>query len=624
LLAQITAVSPDSTRADTTSVATPESLRVGKRVPPPKPPRPIIPAGGAAAISCVGDSILATTTIQDPREALRRGLGVQALEAGSPMEPEPLYLAIPGRDVPEIRVNGLPIASERWPESPILSDPLIAIDRGCLHRYAPIRSPLSATGGPQIDLREADSPTDRAISGFRLTRSSYATFAEEIFLRRPAGRYLLSGSYGTTKTNGRLLWGSVFGDALNLRMGGRLAGGFAEVAYDDGSYRNRLLSTKRGFLDRRGISLRWMRPDTTTGGGIEGALQWRHLDAGWRTLLGETRRNERTVFLHLLGERPAAGGMGALAFECEVMRIRFDRIPQAHRLQYDLGAGIAAGWTKMGMRWTHRISGGITRLAPLAPAPVFSIESETSLGAGPRAGSLLLHASRAVRNRTLPRLPTDGEAWIRQGLDLVEEKNGERPEGLWRGAVEVRRWFTPTIRVNAGADLLFDQGGYGGNETDLVLLGIDQQDRIPNAILRADRAFLSPFVGAEWKLPYGFRASAAGSITAARDGTRAELGLPASRAHGELGWRGKIFRGDLRLDLSLVGQAQSEIATPYARIAPQGIVDGLIRGRIGSADIFFVLANLADTQAVSMSWDGTFMLNPRRHYRAGLCWNFID
>jgi len=613
-------VAPDTGRADTSSIATPESLKVRVRVPPPKAPPPIVPAGRPAAIASASDSLLRASTDLDPRDALRRSLGVGAIEAGSPDLPEPLFAGIPGRDVPEIRVNGLPIAPARWPETSLLPLPLIAVGEGSLRRYAPIDGPLSSTGGPMIDVREGEIPNDRAVSVIRVTRASYATFAEEILLRRPMGSFLVGGSYGTTKTNGRVLWGNEFGESTNLRAQRVLAGGLGELAYDDGHHRDRLLATKRGFWNRKTWTLRWSRPDSAGGGGIETAIQWKHDDSGWWTLRGLTKREGRSVFVHGLAQRAWAGGMGSIAFETEVARTRFDRLNAAHALLHDVGTGVAVGWTRTGARRTDRVSAGIVRLAPLAPGPVFAAESEVGIA----GGSIHVHASRAIRNRTLVRLPTDGEAWIRQGIDLADEKSGERPEALWRAGIEARRTVGRALAIAAGLDGLLDTSGFGGSDTDAVLLGIDQQDRIPAAMLRRSRSFASPWGRAALDLPHGFRLSGRGTSTVAQGGVRAQIGLAAMRADGEIGWRGRLFKGDLHVDLSLVGHARTKVATPYGVLGGQAILDGEIRGRIDTADIFFVLANLTDIAAPSMSWDGSFMDIPRRHYRAGLRWTFVD
>jgi len=545
---------------------------------------------------------------------------VVAIEAGSPNLPEPLSAGIPGRDVPEIRIDGLPVGPARWPETSLAPLPLIAVGEVALRRYAPIDGPLSSTGGPMIDIREGEIPNDRAVSVIRVTRASYATFAEEILLRRPIGAFLVGGSYGTTKTNGRVLWRNEFSESTNLRARRRVAGGFGELAYDDGHHRERLLWTKQGFWNRKTWTLRWSRPDTANGGGIESAVQWKHDDSGWWTLQGLTKREGRSVFVRGLAQRAWAGGMGSIAVETEFARIRFDRLDVEHELLHDLGAGVAVGWTRTGTRRTDRLSAGIVRLAPLSPGPVFAAEREVEMG----EGTILVHASRAIRNRTLARLPTDGEAWIRQGIDLVGEGVGESPEALWRAGIEGRRTVRSTLKISAGLDGLLDSSGFGGSDTDIVLLGIDQQDRIPSAMLRRSRSFASPWFGAALALPHGFRLSARGGAAVAQGGVLAQLGLPAMQADGEVGWRGLLFKGDLQVDLSLIGRGQSKVATPYGVLGGRAILDGEIRARIDTADVFFALANLTDVVAPSMSWDGIFMDMPRRHYRAGLRWTFTD
>jgi len=260
-------------------------------------------------------------------------------------------------------------------------------------------------------------------------------------------------------------------------------------------------------------------------------------------------------------------------------------------------------------------------VAPLALSPVFAGEYELLQRSG--EPWLIARASRAVRNRTLPRLPADGEAWVRQGLGLADERGGEQPEALWRGGLEVRV-HSRGASLFSGVDLLVDTRGLGGSESDLLLLGTDGQDHLPGDVQRERRSFLSPWSRVELCLPLGLRGAAAGWGTLAQGGTRSQLGLPAVRWNAELSRRVALFKGDLGLDLALAARGQTGVSTPYGDLPSQASMDGLLRARVGEADLFFVFANLTDQQNSSMAWDGGFIPLPRRHYRAGLRWCFLD
>ncbi len=551
---------------------------------------------------------------------MRTALGLNALDPGSPNLPEPLFTIVPGLDAPEVRVQSLPVGPARWGETSLLPFPLIAVGEATLRRYSPIQGPLSATGGPVMDVRLGQVPNDRAASAFRVTRASYGTFTDEILLRRPIGAFLFDGAYGTTKSGGFDLWGPQVGETINLRAGHRMARGYGIFSYDDGHHREHLLTTKRGTWDRRALGYTWSRPDSATGGGIEASLEWTHLEAGWWTARGLTRRDSRSLFGHGLARRAVSGGIGSIAVEAEYGRIRYDRRDVAHLLLHDLDFGGAVGWEKRSGVWDHRISAGIARFAPLAPGPIFSAESEVAIG----GGSLLFYASRAVRNRTLPRLTTDGEAWVRQGIDLVAERSGERPEALWRGAIEGRKSLSRRVKGGVGADLLLDASGLALSDSEIVLLGTDQQDAIPPSALRRNRSYASPWGSAAITLPFGFRVAGRGLATVAEAGTKAGLGLPDARADGEIGWRGALFKDDLHLDLSLIGHVRSSAATPYGELGSLATADCEIRGRIDTASFFFVLANLTDELVPAFGWDGSLSVGPRRNYRAGLRWSFTD
>jgi hypothetical protein len=161
-------------------------------------------------------------------------------------------------------------------------------------------------------------------------------------------------------------------------------------------------------------------------------------------------------------------------------------------------------------------------------------------------------------------------------------------------------------------------------ESDLVHLRAGEQSRLSSAAQRGDRRYVS--VWARWaaRLPFGFRVEGASWGVAADGGVRSDLGLPALRGKGEIGWRGDLFTGDLGLDLSMQAVGRSQIATPYGTLPAQGTIDGTVRAEIGSAALFIVMANLTDAISTSMSYDGGFYPLPRRHMRAGIRWAFLD
>ena len=193
-----------------------------------------------------GDRELRGRAVGSLRSTLREILRIQAIEGGSPHLSEPFYWRVPGLDAPDLRVDGRPIGPLRWPETPLLSVPSLAVRSAVLRRSTPIDGPLSATGGPLLDLRLHSAPLDSAISAVRLTRASYATFTEEIVFRRRIGSGLLfSGFYGDEKTAGRDLWGGQFSETIGLRASHPYRGGSLEWGYDAARYRANLLASKR-------------------------------------------------------------------------------------------------------------------------------------------------------------------------------------------------------------------------------------------------------------------------------------------------------------------------------------------------------------------------------------------
>ncbi len=609
-------------RPDSVGVARADSVHAARKPAPAAPPD-AEPAGRPHGLASLEPDDLRRTTVQDAREAVRDGLAIEFLDPGSHNLPDPLYLGVPGRDVPELRLDGLAVGSVRWPETPLFPVPLLALSSASLRRYAPIDGPLSSTGGPVIDARLAATPNDRAVSAVRLSRGSYGTFTDEIVLRRPVRRVLLDGFYGDSKTGGREPWQGQSGATMGLRIGHRLAGGWASWGVDGARERFHLLATKQGLWDRTAWIARWMNADSTPPT-VDVTTAWTWTRGGWWTGRGLTERRTRAVLLRGLGHRSLGRDRASVAVEAEFARTYFHRFDEPTRLYEDLSAGAALGWTRERPAATARVSGGFARLAPLAVAPVFAGEYEIRRARWPR---LILYGSRAVRNRTLPRLPADGEAWVRQGFGLADERSGEAPEAFSRLGVEGRIGGGAAARASleAGCEILRSTRGLGLDEEDLPLLGTDRQEEIPAMAERRSRSYFSPWGRLRGNLPAGFRFGVEGRGTIAEGGVASHLGLSAIRGRAEAGWRGALFSGDLELDLSLTARGGSAAATPYGTLPASGRIDGMIRGRIGEADLFFVLANLTDEIASSMSYEsGAFSFLPRRHYRAGVRWFFVD
>jgi len=252
---------------------------------------------------------------------------------------------------------------------------------------------------------------------------------------------------------------------------------------------------------------------------------------------------------------------------------------------------------------------------------VFAAEIEVDR---PGLPVVAVHGSRAVRNRTLPRLPSDGGAWIRQGIDLAAERDCEPGEALWRFGVEGRTGRGGAGWLSAGLDLLHGTRGLAQEIGDLQQLGLDAQDDLPEEYQRRRTTFLTPWMRCRAGLPWGLRLHASWRATATDGGVFRHLGLAGFRGQGEVGWSRVLFRGDLLLDLALRAEGRTRAATPYGILPAVGMLDGEVRGRIGAVDLFVVLANLANADELSFAYDGDFSPLPRRHYRAGIRWAFTD
>ena len=560
------------------------------------------------------------TTVAEPRDAMRTGLGLGFLDPGSPHVPYPMHESASGRDVPELRVDGLPISPVRWGETSPASCPLLALSEVRLRRYAPIDGPLSSTGGSVIDARLAPVPQGRALTAVRLTRGNYETFTEEAVLRRPIGPTDFALFWSDSKTQGHDLWGPQNGETFGMRLTHRMSDGGLEWIYDNARDRFRLLASKKGFWDRRAVGLRWFRADSV-GTSVEASSRWSSMDAGWSTAKGLTQRETRAVDFRGRMERAKGHDRYGVTVEGELAATQYARPAQERKLLSGLDGfsmGVASGWSRQSDRASTRASVGLVRVAPLAVTGTFSLEHGRTLGG---VTTVSVHASRAVRNRTLPRMPADGGAWVRQGLDLAAESAGEQPEGLWRAGVEARRKGGAAV-VAAGLDGMVDTRGLDAGYVSL--LGTDSQDEIPPEAQRRSCSFGSPWGTLELFMPLGLRIRAHAAAHFATGGTEGQMALPACEGDGALAWQGRFFKNDLRVDLALSGRARTSVETPYGRLPSQGFLDGEASARVADLDIFFVLANLTDAIAMSMTYDGRFMPMPPRTYRAGLRWGFTN
>ncbi|MFB3909125.1 MAG: hypothetical protein ACE15D_12060 [Candidatus Eisenbacteria bacterium] len=559
--------------------------------------------------------------IGDPREAAQVRLEIPSLAAGSPNLPDPLFLVAPGRDVSEIRIDGLPAHPLRWPETLFLPVPLVAVDSVCLRRFSPADGPLSQTGGPRIDVRLARPPSDVAESVVRLTRANYATFAEEIALRRPVGPLLFSLYYGDTKSAGRRLWGRQFGETIGLRMAHRAGRGVLEWGYDDDEQQFSLPATRKGTWDRNAVTVRYQRPDSIATS-IEAAATFQDVEAGWASGLGPNERESRSLFARLLAQRPLAAGTGVAVAEIDAARTRYAIDGGGHHRHRDLSFGLAGGWEGGGTGgWDAKLSAGFARIAPFDPSPIFGAEASLR---GRIVPYFALYASRGVGAPSLPRLATDGRAWVLQGIGLAGSKPGDAPASALTLGIEAGTDRSARAVVTAGVEALRTDHSLAPGSSVVPLLGIDRQRELSPAELDASAHFFSPWAGIESRLRYGFFAGAGARGTIAEEGVRAHAGVPEARWNGWLGWRGALFRRSLDLDLRVTGEGRSRVATPYGTLPAMEWLEGQARGRIGDAELFFVLANLTNVDTPSWSWDGSFMSMPRRHYRAGVRWAFFD
>jgi len=527
------------------------------------------------------------------------------LDSGSPHRTDPIFTGVPGRDIPELRLDGIGVGPIRWPETSLTPVPLVVIEKASLRRYSPIVGPLSSTGGSSIDIHLVRPEYTRALSVLRLTQGSFGTFTEEIALHRPFGRFLVSGFFGDSKSDGRGKWYGQEGQTVGARVAHRLAGGWCVWGVDDAYHRSNLLTTKRSLWDRTAWSLSWVGPDSAALS-IETSLHWNWIRGAWDTDLGRTQRRGRSVSWRGFVETDAATGRVSAVVETDFARVHYTRPDEAQRLLEDSSVGAAVGWERDGSYMTQRLSCGVARLAPLKAAPIFSGEIE-------------------MRGRGLPRLPADGSAWLSAGLDLAAEDRGEVPEALWRFGLEAGdRHSSRSVSLTSGIDVLHATNSLSGEIDDLSYLGTDAQALLPEELQRGDATFASPWLRGRVRLPFGFHMDGSTCGTLVDGGVERHLGLPAVRWRGELGWTGVLFKGDLLLDLILRTEGRSEVATPYGSVPEVGIVDGEVKGRIGSADLFFVLANLLNVERSSMTYDGGFMQLPLRHYRAGIRWAFFD
>jgi hypothetical protein len=165
---------------------------------------------------------------------------------------------------------------------------------------------------------------------------------------------------------------------------------------------------------------------------------------------------------------------------------------------------------------------------------------------------------------------------------------------------------------------------WGAEEEWLPFLSSDRVTAAPDSAQGRDASYLEPWGSVALRPGAGFvlEARAAGGFSS--EPVVTQLGIPELSGRGSFAWSGSLFHGDMALRFAWRASARSKVGTPYGTLRELFWSDAEALARVGRVQFFWVLANATNVNERSFAFDGSFQPLPRRHYRAGLRWTFLD
>lgn len=569
-----------------------------------------------------------------PRTILEWSLPFRRIPGGAAFLPDPVDAGdLPGREPPATLVAGIPLNQPGFPElEPDAYGPLW-ISRLAVHAPDPLRLPSNPTGGPLIVVELAEPDSGAASSGARATHGPNEAFVEEVFLARPLGSNLVRFFYNDHKTGGRYIYEGEFGENLLGRLDRGTSWGGLSAGWQQGLMRTRVTGGRRQVWNLSGLNAGIASRGTAWSRGWSGEL---NVQQSWERFLwdepGRPAVRKSALTRGLLELRGAGARLRPLVtVQMDRQRQRFKQADGILLDRTSSGLGFATGLDGASKSWRWRGSAGRSAPAPRRAGWVAAAQVEGSLGGGVRAWA---QTDRSVRAALIPRLGNELGTMTAQGLAVIGQIPGSEPvvvigpdrpleeisraevglareEGAWP-ALEVRlRGVEIRHAVSAEGGLLsrFSPNGY-------AFLPPEALDRTVGAA--------SVTVGGSRSLRYGFRLEAWGTGRSSNPSWRDQLWMTPWEGAAALSLHRGFFENDLRISGFLRGSVSGRRATPQGILPSSDRYDAGASARVDRLTLFVVLLNLEDDISEAAAYDAGWVYLPRRSYRTGLSWRFVD
>jgi hypothetical protein len=565
-----------------------------------------------------------------PRDESTWSMPLRRIPGGEPHLPDPVDAGdLPGREPPATMLEGVPLGQAGFPElQPDAYGPLW-LSAATLRAADPLVLPSNPTGGPILECDLALPDSGLALSGARLTHGPNASYTEEVFLARPAGSNLFRFFYGDHKAGPRYLYQREFGENLLARLDRGVPWGGLSLGWQQNLAKVVLAGDRQLLWNFSGLN----------GGGATRVGPWSAEltgTAGWERFVwtdpgraAVRKSSTGRALLHLRG--PGIGLRPLATVQVDYQHLRFNQLSVFRLDQRRTGLGFAAGMEGVSGRWRGKGSVGRAAPGPRRAGWIAALEGEGIVSETLRVWT---HADRSVRAPLLPRLGNELGTMVGQGVCVV----GLLPGSPARFLVDPNRPLEEIRRAEAGVSL----GPAAGIGYDLTARVCEIHHAIsaeggllsrfspngyyflPSEALDRTVRVASLRLGTHAVFPYGFRLEAWAAGRTSKPGWRDQLWMTPWEGQGRLAWSHRFFQGDLWAEGYLRGVIGGERATPQGVLTPSDRIDGGLTFEVDRLSLFVLLSNMEDDIREAAAYDGGWVYLPRRSYRTGLTWRFVD
>lgn len=577
--------------------------------------------GGWARETLADRDALRHTTCATLAEVFARETRVALFEAGSSGAWDQPYLLGPGVERLTLWHNDSKTTGAGIPTPP--THTITPLEVGTL-RYVPpdpLIDPLAAGGDGMLVAQSPELAYRTVPSAFRFVEGPYGASNEGAFLARESGatRFLLT--YGHASSRGRQFYLPSRSQSIRLQVERATPYGALYLAGSDRDGRIEMYDGGKRY---------WQARQLTAGAQV---TAWRRIQTQMRLVrrndvfidYGQTgwgRRRSSSTELNTHGHLNL--GRLHLAAGAAVEQIR---LSTGGGLLEDLGRHETGTGLAMGFGWSDA---GFRILGSCGYSDPWWFEAHArgrmQVELPVRGGwALTLEGWRTAAQTFIPRLESDGEAALSEGLGLGRDeiRLGELGRML-RHAQGGLRFSRGRLDLRASVFARRIEDGLGFDPTLAALLAPGVRTAASLDSLLGEVTLLGGLGAGELDLGWGVRLF--GDLTWIGDPREEDLPLltPAYHGRGGVALRGLLFRGDLRWRLRLIGRLQGSMLTAYGRIPAWSRLDGELHLTHRNASLFLQVRNIEDDEALAGTYENAWMRLPIRSVWTGLEWHFAD